>query len=113
MNFQKWLILGLVITGFFCPATVQAYGANQQLKVFCSSPHDLDYGYCAGFVTAIADIMISNSVEGYRACNHNLVQSQQLVDIVRKAFRQTPAGVTAPHERTVIAKALSEAFPCY
>ncbi|MBV1929372.1 MAG: hypothetical protein KUG81_07675 [Gammaproteobacteria bacterium] len=40
------------------------YMTGAELEKFCNSTYDTEYGYCAGFITAIADVMLVQNVEG-------------------------------------------------
>ena len=50
-----------------------------ELHDMCTSTSDVDYGYCAGYVSAVAHMLLTQHVDGYRACNHANVRSQQFV----------------------------------
>lgn len=83
-----------------------------ELAVMCSSKSDLDYGYCAGYVTSVADGMIAaGSIGGYSACNHAHVKSQQYIDVFSAYAEMFPEKLSGDAE-TVVAAAVARAFPC-
>lgn len=83
-----------------------------ELMRMCSSTHDVDYGYCAGYITAVADQMLSTGTAGgARACNHQGVRSQQYVDVFRAYAEIFPERLRDEAERTVAAS-FARAFPC-
>ncbi|TAL35940.1 MAG: hypothetical protein EPN97_06785 [Alphaproteobacteria bacterium] len=82
-----------------------------QLNEMCSSAANLDYGYCAGYVTAVADELLYGSVGEYRACNHAAVRSQQYVDIFKNYVASYPESLSKPADLAAAA-AFARAFPC-
>jgi Rap1a immunity proteins len=81
------------------------------LQTMCSSASDIDYGFCAGYVSAIAHAMLTQNIGTARACNHENVRSQQLVDTYNsytKLFPQQLSGAASD----VAAAAMARAFPC-
>jgi len=83
-----------------------------ELMQMCSSTHDVDYGYCAGYITAIADQMLSTGTAGgERACNHAGIRSQQYVDVFRSFAEVFPERLKDQAERTVAAS-FARAVPC-
>lgn len=94
------------------PAAANDRLSAGELMQMCSSTHDVDYGYCAGYVTAIADQMLSTGTAGgERACNHEGVRSQQYVDVFRAYAEIFPERLKDEAERTVAAS-FARAFPC-
>lgn len=81
------------------------------LLTMCSSAHDTDYGFCAGYVSAVADAMLDESVAEKRACHHDNIRSQQYVDLFRSYAEVFPETMNGGAEETVAA-ALARAFPC-
>jgi len=82
------------------------------LAVLCNSQYDTDYGYCAGYITAVAEIIRTNSIDGYKACNTGQTRSQQFVDIVKTFIVKNP-DLRTYSAREVVARALARAFPCF
>lgn len=81
------------------------------LYTLCASSSNIDYGMCAGYVRAVADLMLTEPVGGQRACAFDLVRIQQMIDIVRNYLDQTPDALENS-ARMATAKALARAFPC-
>lgn len=87
------------------------YDTAAVLEQFCTSRYDTDYGYCAGYVTSVADILLQYELYGYSACFSSAIKSQQLIDNVVAYLKENPQEVTLP-AKEVVAKALATAFPC-
>jgi hypothetical protein len=85
--------------------------SGSELFRLCQSKSDIDYGFCAGYVTAIAQAMLASPVAGYRACNHGAVRSQQWIDTYARWVQQHPDAHTAPADQAV-AQSIAQAFPC-
>jgi hypothetical protein len=85
--------------------------SGAELHGMCMSDSDVDYGYCAGYVTAVAHSLLNRSIGGYRACNHANVRSQQLVDTFNSWAELFPGRLSADAD-TAVAAALARAFPC-
>lgn len=90
-------------------ATIQFSGV--ELYKMCASKYDTDYGYCAGYVSAVANLLLTESVSGYRACNLSMIRSQQYVDLFKKYAESFPSSLN-DEANTAIAASLSRAFPC-
>ena len=84
----------------------------QQLADWCNSDYDTEYGICAGYLTAVADIMLQQDVHGISACNHKAVKSEQLIKLYTQYLQNNVAHGARP-ARDVVAEALSRAFPCF
>lgn len=107
------LLLGAASSRAETPIVISdATFSTEELARMCRSTHDTDYGYCAGYVTAIAHMMRDNiSLSGYRACRHDSVRSQQYIDIFNTYLELYPDSM--PREAAVVvAAALARAFPC-
>ncbi len=83
------------------------------LMQYCRSTYDTDIGLCSGYIMAVAEMMQGGrSVMGRRACGHEGIKAQQLVDLVRVEAGNKPdlvhqgAGMMVVH-------ILSTAFRCY
>lgn len=104
------LFAPLASAGAAVPAHSSGFSAAD-LQRMCSSPHDTDYGFCAGYVSAIAHALLTDSVAGYRACHHEQVRSQQYVDTFTLYAKKFPAEMNAD-AATVVSAAIARAFPC-
>lgn len=88
--------------------------SGDTLASYCSSPYDVDAGYCAGYVTAIAEIMTEQPLYGFHACNLAGIRSQQLMEIVAQDLKKTDEdSVKSDNARFRTAGALARAFPCH
>ncbi len=87
------------------------YMTGQELYTLCTSNFNTDYGFCGGFITGVAEVMIHQNVGPYRSCNHGTVRSEQLISITKK-FIEKNDDTMAQDGRTVVARALNRAFPC-
>lgn len=85
--------------------------SGSELHRMCSSAYDTDYGFCAGYVSAVAHVLLDDSVGGYRACNHAQVKSQQYVDTFVLFAGKFPDQLDAD-AGVAVAAALARAFPC-
>jgi len=84
---------------------------NTLLKV-CTSTNTTDRSYCNGYVGGIVDSITEvGSMSGRKACLPAGVMSSQARDVVIQWLQRNPQvrHFTAPG---LVAKALSEAFPC-
>ncbi len=109
------IIITTFVVGLFCLASpAQAasnYVTGKELQKLCTSPFDTDYGYCAGFVTGVADVMLQQVVSGKKSCHKPSIKSQQLVDLVVSYMEHNPE--TKKHTaRSIVAETLSRSFPC-
>lgn len=98
-------------------ASVPVTAANREgltgteLLEFCNSKYDTDYGFCAGYISGIANAMLSAPVSGERACHHAPVRSEQLIDIYRNYAEVFPSNMRGSAAKTTAA-AIARAFPC-
>jgi hypothetical protein len=75
-----------------------------ELQGLCQSSYDVEYGWCAGYVTALAEAQGG-------ACQNAPVRSQQYVDIFRAYMEVFPEARKAGAQEAVSA-AMARAFPC-
>lgn len=105
------LISGFTLAAFFSTAEhakAQSYYLTaQELLQMCNSNFNTDYGYCAGYVTGVADELLGSA----SACHKVSVKSQQLRDITVRYIDKHPESLNRP-ARSVTAAALAAAFPC-
>lgn len=85
--------------------------ATGTLRHYCMGAHDVDAGFCAGYVTAIADLMKEQQLYGVRTCNLEPVHSQQLMDLMRIEMQEKimPREVSAAE---LTAGTLARYYPC-
>lgn len=105
------LTLGLLLGGGRVSQASVSMLSSQDLKTYCLSTYDIDLGYCAGYVTAVADLMVEHRIYGYEACHMEQMAPQKMVAHVRGYIRKNP-GVIKGNARLMIARILSELFPC-
>lgn len=74
------------------------------LQGMCLSAYDVEYGWCAGYVTALAEAQGG-------ACMNAPVRSQQYVDIFKAYMEVFPEARKAGAAEAVSA-AMARAFPC-
>lgn len=86
--------------------------SGQTLMTFCASKHDVDAGFCSGYIAAVAEAMLVQPAYAQRACDHATVKPQQLVDTVKievdadPSLTRLPAGV-------MVAQVMAMSYPCY
>lgn len=121
--FGRAIVLGL----FFVFGTIAGAFAGQEggagsvspgrlnatdLMTLCAGKYDVDLGFCAGYMTAVADMMVDQPLYGFRACLLGPVRSQQIMDnVILKVKAMPDRGAFAA--RAVVADSLARAFPCY
>lgn len=81
------------------------------LAALCVSAYDTDAGYCAGYVTAVANRMAFTAVGSYGPCTFGAARSQQFTDLFVAYMQGHPDTRPAPAD-SVIALALARAFSC-
>lgn len=110
----------MLLTLFFCLwPIIQPAAANvnrdgltgHDLLAMCNSRYDTDYGFCAGYVSGIANALLAGPVSGERACSHGPVRSQQLVDMYRSYAEIFPENLRGAAAKNV-AVAIARGFPC-
>lgn len=104
------LILSLIF--FATPAFAKsATFSGRDLLDMCTSKYDTDYGFCAGFVSAIANAMINNAIGPDRACHVENLKSQQAIEIYTNYAELFPEMMREEASKAASA-ALARAFPC-
>lgn len=84
----------------------------RDLMNFCSGKFDIDYGFCAGYVSSISEAMLDHPLYGMEACNHGAVRSQQLLELVMTYLQEHPDRQSGPAS-VAVAETLASSFPCY
>lgn len=85
--------------------------SGAELMKMCTSTYDTDYGFCAGYVSAVTNLMMKESIAQYRACNLQNVRSQQQIDLFRGYMEIFPEAMNG-EASAAVAAALARAFPC-
>jgi len=112
---MKRLLLALVMVVMVSPA----WGADQfqsgsQLYGECKNEASpASYGFCYGYILATFDAMVENDDElhGWIACLEENHSGKQVRDVVVKWLTDHPTRRYLSSS-WIIARALSEAFPC-
>lgn len=88
-----------------------AWLTGAELLQACADPDGAGQIYCLGYVTAIADVLEHNDVNGLRACIPEDAPAGALAGIVRESLQHHPerGGYGAGG---LVADALRAAFPC-
>lgn len=111
----------ILCLAFFCVGQIKVSDANASrdslhgttLATYCAGKFDVDAGVCTGYILAISEALIQGStVFGYKACGHDVIKGQQLVDIVKFDLSENPDQVNQP-AGAMVAGILSRSFPCY
>lgn len=101
----------------FAPQGTKAASVNSdgltgtELMRLCSSKYDTEYGFCAGYISAIANAMLSGEINGERACTHGAIRTQQLIDIYRSYGELFPENLRGSATKNV-AVSIARGFPC-
>jgi len=102
------VVIALMVAG---PASADFQDGNSLLER-CREAPGFGRGYCFGFVAAVSDVMRRGvSVAGHRACVPSNVTQGQVVSATVQWLEANP-----DHRdyvaQSLVAAALSEAFPC-
>lgn len=112
------IIAALWMLCLIAVAMPSAHAANSdgmtgtELLKLCNSTYDTDYGFCAGYISGIANALLAGPVAGETACNHQPVRSEQLIDIYRNYAEVFPGNMKGSAAKTAAA-AVARAFPCH
>lgn len=110
-------VMCMMVLFFMCmvsSSNVQASTSmlsSQDIKTYCLSDYDIDVGYCAGYVTAVADLMVEHRIYGLEACYMELKSPQKMVQYVRAYIRKNPS-IVQGNARFMIANILAQLYPC-
>lgn len=117
---MKIVSLLFVLAFFSYPVQAQDYvpisnpGAQmsgKDLMNMCAGRYDIDYGYCAGYLAAVSEIMLEHQVYGQSACNHGPVASQQLMELYKQNMQENPTSQMQP-ATAATAQTISRFFQC-
>jgi hypothetical protein len=92
-------------------SNAQNHLSTKDLMNFCRGNFDVDAGYCAGYITAVAEIMLDHTLYGQKACNHGKVRSQQLMELFQMHVNAHPDRATSP-AGIATAEAMAASFRC-
>ncbi|MEM7225159.1 MAG: Rap1a/Tai family immunity protein [Pseudomonadota bacterium] len=112
---MRWLVL--VVVGVMLSAVpARADVMNgKELQGFCM-PHqasNFDMGTCLGYITGIADAIHRSTVDiyGWRVCMGDEVTVERMHDAVINFLNANPQYLDLDAD-SLVARALSDAFPC-
>lgn len=111
---MRLIVLAVLFFLMTAPAIAAKSGphfSGNELLNMCGSKYDTDYGYCAGYISSVANLLLTESVAGYRACNFGIVRSQQFIDIFT-SYAELFRSDMKDDANKVVAAALARAFPC-
>lgn len=110
----------ILIAGIVCTMTVlpvQAGGKHlfsaDILSKFCNSPHGAPYddGICAGYITAIADVVLREPGMAKRLCVPRNLSTSDFSKLVTRHIARNPDDRTLPASE-IVRTALLRAFSC-
>ena len=111
----RWIVAAtvvLVLAGEARAALRTSWTDGNDLHKWCSDQASVHQAACIIYSTAIADVMVTGPVSGWRACFPEAgTQRQQFGDIVSRWLERHPEKRHLSAEG-LVAQALSEAFPC-
>ncbi|WP_337660645.1 Rap1a/Tai family immunity protein [Anderseniella sp. Alg231-50] len=83
------------------------------LSKFCNSPHGAPYddGICAGYITAIADVLLQDQALAERLCVPRNLSTSDFSKLVTRHIARNPDDKRLPAAQVVRA-ALLKAFSC-
>jgi len=105
---KRLLLCAVLVVGMAGPAAANNQDGNQLLAK-CQGD-TTNRGFCFGYVEGVTDAL-DDPVEGFRACTPAGVTAGQVQDVVIAWLKANP---TQRHlaAHSLVALALSEAFPC-
>jgi hypothetical protein len=104
-------ILGTIcLSGVASPAHA-TFQKGAELYRDCSASEIVELSYCLGFIVGVADSLTGGPLNGFRACIRPSTTAEQVRAIVMEGLKKNPSERRYP-AFNVIAKYLSEAFPC-
>lgn len=110
----------VILAGIACAVLVLPARAGDKhlfsadiLSKFCNSPHGAPYddGICAGYITAIADVMLREPGMAKRLCVRRNLSTSDFSKLVTRHVARNPDDKTLPASEVVRA-ALLRAFSC-
>lgn len=104
------LCAGLLWTGA-ASADYDGYDLHMMCSAPVSTPYMLSAGMCLGYVSAIAGVLQSGSVNGERACIPETASSDQKRLAVKRWLDRHPEARGGLANRIAVA-ALVESYPC-
>ena len=111
---MRWLVLIAGLMMAVAPARADVMN-GKELQTFCT-PHqasNFDMGTCLGYITGIADAMHRSTVDiyGWRVCMGDDVTVERMHDAVIGFLNANPQYLDLDAD-SLVARALSDAYPC-
>ena len=109
-----------ILAGIACTVLVLPGHAGEKhlfsadiLSKFCNSPHGAPYddGICAGYITAISDVLLREKGMASRLCVPRNLSTSDFSKLVTRHMARNPDDKTLPASEVVRA-ALLKAFSC-
>lgn len=107
---QAWRIL-LVICLLSTPSFASAMDGNGLLSECSDDEGSFSSGVCSGFVSGVAHVIGSNSINGYTACFPENVSYGQLRRVAVNHLEKHP-DLLHYSASSLVAEAFATAFPC-
>ena len=111
-------VVAVVAPNEVCADVIVAnrFESGNDLFDFCNQSPNFFYGMCAGYIVGVADAMMGSqaaggSMAGWNACFPQNVSNTQVRDIALKFLNAHPE-IRHANAAPLVARALSEAFPC-
>jgi hypothetical protein len=103
----------IVVAGLILSAPSLAEFRNgSALLQYCTATIGAEMAFCFGYIDGIADLLLEHhEVEGFSACITTQPDDSQLRNVVT-AFLRKNEGIHHLAAPGLVARALSEAFPC-
>jgi hypothetical protein len=91
--------------------SASSFMTGNKLLRDCNNANNILIANCAGYISAITDVLTTGPYRGYGACTPVGVEVGQVFSVVKIWMESHPEKLhhNAP---ILVAKALSEAFPC-
>jgi hypothetical protein len=105
------LLTFLALFPALAQAQVQTPMSAHALQKMCDSRYDIDVGICAGYITAIAEMVQQESSPGRRVCLSPAISPQTLMEHVQKYWAANPPN-TQDLASFNVDQALRDRFRC-
>lgn len=85
-------VFALVTVGHVSRPLAQTPGVMTaiSLKQLCDSPYDVDVGMCAGYIAAIAEMIMQDPRPSRRVCLSPAIGPQVLMQNMQQAWKDSP-----------------------
>ena len=118
MSGKRWLLIAALVAVVAVPQgarAVQIFNIGNLLNMDCNKGAGFSEGFCRGYIAGVADTMAEGAAHpkrgGRRACIPLGVTLDQAVDVVTRHLADHPQDRHLAADG-LVARALSEAWPC-